>query len=213
MTGLETWFAGGQRVPLVLPDKQQVHVFCRVDGAGAWVTFLHGFPTCSWDWAAIADGLAPVYQLLLPDLLGFGDSDKPAGHGYSLMEQADLIEALWQHYGVAETALVVNDIGASVAQELLARQLEGRLLLHLTRVVFFNAALYHGFSRPGLAQRLLAQPLIGPLAARLATERVFRRNLSATFSATHPLSSDTAHDYWTALQRRSTSPHIHRLLS
>jgi pimeloyl-ACP methyl ester carboxylesterase len=148
----------------------------------------------------------------MPDLLGFGDSDKPREHEYSLMEQADLIAALWSHYGVAETSLVVHDIGATVAQELLARQLEDRLTTRLTQVVFLNSALYAGVSRPRLAQRLLAQPVLGPLLGPLVTERTYARNLAAVFSASHPLQPETAHDYWTAFQRRGASSLMHRLL-
>jgi pimeloyl-ACP methyl ester carboxylesterase len=147
MIGLEAWFAAGQRVPIVLPDKQSLHLFYQVTGVGPWVTFLHGFPTCSWDWAEVTGGLAANHQLLIPDLLGFGDSDKPAGHDYSLVEQADLVEALWRHFGIDRSALIAHDIGGSVAQELLARQSEGRLAARLTNVVFLNAALYHGVSR------------------------------------------------------------------
>jgi len=83
--GLDAWFASGQRVSVDLPNRQAVHLFCRVAGSGSWVTLLHGFPTCSWDWAEVADALTPEHRLLLPDLLGFGDSDKPPGHDYALV--------------------------------------------------------------------------------------------------------------------------------
>jgi pimeloyl-ACP methyl ester carboxylesterase len=211
MLGLNAWFGGGHRVRLV-SNGQSVELFCHVGGAGSWATLLHGFPTCSWDWAAIAEGLSSEHQLLMPDLLGFGDSDKPPGHHYSLVEQADLIESLWQHHAIGETALVAHDIGATVAQELLARQLEDRLSTRLTQVVLLNSALYHGVSRPRPAQKLLSQPLVGPLLGRLVNERLFARNLAAVFSASHPLQPETAHDYWTAFQRRVTSPHMHSLL-
>ena len=62
----------------------------------------------------------------MPDFLGFGASDKPADHDYSLLEQADLVEALWAQEGVDETALVAHDYAVSVAQELLARARRGR---------------------------------------------------------------------------------------
>jgi pimeloyl-ACP methyl ester carboxylesterase len=212
MIGLEDWFAAGQRVPIVLPDKQSLHLFYQVTGVGPWVTFLHGFPTCSWDWAEVTGGLAANHQLLIPDLLGFGDSDKPAGHDYSLVEQADLVEALWRHFGIDRSALIAHDIGGSVAQELLARQSEGRLAARLTNVVFLNAALYHGVSRPRPVQKLLANPLLGPVLARVVTERLFTRSLAAVFSAAHQLKPETAHDYWRAFQRRSSAPRIHRLL-
>jgi pimeloyl-ACP methyl ester carboxylesterase len=213
MTGLEDWFASGQRVALTLPGQPQaVHLFCRVEGSGPWVTLLHGFPTCSWDWADVCDALARQYRLLLPDLLGFGDSDKPAGHPYTLIEQADLIGALWRHFAVDQSALIAHDIGGTVAQELLARQNEGRLATRLKTVVFLNAALYHGFSKPRPVQKLLANPLLGPVLARVVTERLFTRNLAAVFSTAHPLQPETAHDYWRAFKRRTTAPHIHRLL-
>src|SRR5438132_752966 len=98
MLSLDDWFASGERVPVDLPPKRQagdrgtVHMFCRTAGSGSWITFLHGFPTCSWDWAAAADALEDEHQLLMLDLLGFGDSDKPPNHQYSLVEQADLVE-------------------------------------------------------------------------------------------------------------------------
>jgi pimeloyl-ACP methyl ester carboxylesterase len=213
MIGLEAWLDGGQRVPVTLTaGPRAVTIFCRVVGSGPWVTLLHGFPTCSWDWAEVSDALSREYRLLLPDLLGFGDSDKPAGHEYSLMEQADLVEALWRHFGIDQGALIAHDIGGSVAQELVARQNEVRLAARITTVVFLNAALYHGISKPRPVQKLLANPLLGPVLARVVTERLFTRNLAAVFSTSHPLQPDTAHAYWRAFKRRSTAPHIHRLL-
>ena len=213
MVPLEDWFASGQRVAVTSPGQsQEVHLFCRVAGSGPWVTLLHGFPTCSWDWADVADGLAANQHLLMPDLLGFGDSDKPARHAYTLVEQADLIEMLWRHFGIDQSALVVHDIGATVAQELLARQNEGRLAERLKNVVFLNAALYRGVSNPRPVQRLLANRLLGPALARVVTERLFTRTLASVFSPAHPLPNAQARDYWRAFRRRSSAPHIHRLL-
>src|SRR5437016_1499617 len=136
MVTLESWFATGQRVRVA-----NVELAAHVSGSGPCVTLVHGFPTCSWDWAAIADGLSSEHQLVMPDLLGFGESDKPPGHHYSLVEQADLLIELWARHGVEETAVVAHDIGATVAQELLARQLEDRLPTRLTQVVLLNSAL------------------------------------------------------------------------
>jgi pimeloyl-ACP methyl ester carboxylesterase len=213
MIGLDAWFASGQRVPITLPGQTAaMHLFCRVVGSGPWVTMLHGFPTCSWDWAEVADGLTSLHQLLIPDLLGFGDSDKPAGHIYSLVEQADLVEALWRHFGIDETALVAHDISATVVQELLARQSENRLSVRLTHVVLLNSALFHGVSRPRPVQVLLARPIIGPLFARVVTERLFTRTLSTVFAETHVLPPAAAHAYWLAFRRRSSGGLMHGLL-
>jgi pimeloyl-ACP methyl ester carboxylesterase len=210
--GCEAWFASGQRIPVVLPGQQAFSLFCRVAGSGPWATLLHGFPTCSWDWAAVADGLTGEHRLLIPDLLGFGDSDKPASHRYALIEQADAVEAVWRHYDVHDTDVVAHDIGGSVAQELLARQSEGRLGVQLNRVVFLNGALYAGISQPRPVQKLLANGLIGPVLSRVVTERLFTRNLAAVFAPAHPIAPEHGHAYWLAFQRRSSPGQMHRLL-
>jgi pimeloyl-ACP methyl ester carboxylesterase len=199
MIGLEAWLNAGQHVGL-----GHVELAYHVAGEGPCVTLLHGFPTCSWDWAALADGLSD-HRLLMPDLLGFGDSDKPPGYHYSLMEQADLIGALWQHLGITETAIVAHDIGATVALELLARQ-----PIRISRLVLLNSALYIDVAQPRLTQRLIASPVVGPVLGRLVNERLFTRNLAAVFA--RPLSPEVAHDYWLAFQRRATSPRMHALL-
>ncbi len=215
---MDEWFARGHRVaigggPDQEPGRGAVHLFCRTTGTGPWITLLHGFPTCSWDWAPISERLAAEHTLLLPDLLGFGGSDKPRGHDYSIMEQADLVEGLWRHFSVGETGLVAHDIGGAVAQELLFRQESGRLSVRVPRVVFLNGALYESASRPRRFQRLMAQPIAGPVLARLMTERLFARNLAAVFSAAHPLSAEAAHLYWLAFISGGGPPHIHRLLA
>ncbi|MFG2196844.1 alpha/beta fold hydrolase [Streptomyces sp. NPDC048639] len=69
------------------------------------------------------------------DLLGFGYSDKPRRHRYSLLEQADLVEDLWRRLGIGDTALVAHDYGVSVAQELLARSPH-----RITRTAWLNGA-------------------------------------------------------------------------
>jgi len=59
-------------------------------GSGPWCTLLHGFPSSSHDFWKIAPALAERWTLLTFDLYGFGASDKPVDHDYSIHEQADL---------------------------------------------------------------------------------------------------------------------------
>ena len=97
-------------------------MFVRREGSGPSMTLLHGFPSSSHDWAKVAPALAERYALTMPDLLGFGASTKPHEHRYSLLEQADLVEALWGREGIESTVVVAHDYSVSVAQELLTRQ-------------------------------------------------------------------------------------------
>ncbi len=86
---------------------------------------LHGFPSSSYDFRELMPLLGD-HALLTFDFLGFGLSDKPAGHDYSLFGQADLVEELVRrHLPERSVFLVAHDMGTSVATELMARDLDG----------------------------------------------------------------------------------------
>lgn len=203
----DAWFAGGERVRVQLAGRS-FEIFARPAGSGPWLTFLHGFPTSSWDWAKVAPVLARRFRVLCFDFLGFGDSDKPRRHSYSILEQADLTEALWRDFGVTDSLLIGHDYGATVSQELLARK---RAAAHVSGVVMLNAAVYVRLARPLLAQRLLAKPVLGPLLTRGFSERMFVRSLASVF--VHSPSRAELREHWRVLARRGgTVPVAPRLL-
>jgi len=175
-------------------------VFVRRLGAGPVATLLHGFPSSSHDWARLAPGLARDHALLMPDFLGFGASDKPADHDYSLHEQADLVEAVWAHERVTSTVIVAHDYAVSVAQELLARLAEGRLQLDLTAVHLLNGGLYPDLHRPQPTQTALLDPEQGPQLSELLTEELFVQALRPTFADSYDATADSA-DIWQATSR------------
>ena len=60
----------------------------RRDGEGPLLLLLHGFPSSSYDWRELL-ALRPATRALAFDCLGFGLSDKPRDHVYTLAWQAD----------------------------------------------------------------------------------------------------------------------------
>ena len=95
----------------------------RRGGSGPSVLLLHGFPTWSYDYAAVATDLARDHDVITIDFLGYGASDKPNPYGYSVTESADVVEDLMAHLGLASVHLVVHDYGGIVGQEIADRQL------------------------------------------------------------------------------------------
>ncbi|WP_338673508.1 alpha/beta hydrolase [Streptomyces sp. SCSIO 30461] len=190
MQTADQWYAGGTR--LTLNGRAGSHeLFVRQDGPpnGAHVTLLHGFPTSSHDWSVTAPALAESgHRVTTLDLLGFGHSDKPRKHMYSLLEQADLVEDLWSLLGIGDTALVAHDYGVSVAQELLARNPQ-----RITAMAWLNGGLYPDLHRPIRIQRLLHSPL-GPLLAPLISERGFRASMRRILN--RPVSDLDLHAMW-----------------
>ncbi len=124
---------------------------------------IHGYPTASYDWHKVWPGLAERYSLVTLDMLGFGMSAKPPNARYPIGLQADLCEALLQQHGIVQPHVLAHDYGDTVAQELLAREREGRL--RLASVCFLNGGLFPETHRARPIQKLLANPLLGPLLA------------------------------------------------
>jgi pimeloyl-ACP methyl ester carboxylesterase len=121
---------------------------------GVPVLVLHGFPTSSYDWRGLLDPLARHRRVVLPDLLGYGLSDKP-DQRYSLFEQADLVEAVARDLGLDEVALVTHDMGNSVGGEILARDLDGTLPFDVTHRVLTNGSIYIDMAHLTDGQQLL----------------------------------------------------------
>lgn len=102
---------------------------------------LHGFPTSSFDYAAVLDDLRAGRRVLLLDLLGFGLSAKP-DRAYSMALQADLAAAYVAELGVDRLALLTHDMGDTVGGELLARRAEGGWMVDVTQRVVTNGSIY-----------------------------------------------------------------------
>lgn len=205
----DAWVAAGERRPVDLPLGRR-EIFVRTAGDGAWCMLLHGFPTASSDWGDVWDDLAARRRVLAFDFLGFGDSDKPADHDYTIHEQADLTEALWRQLGITETALVAHDYGVSVAQELLARQADDVLAARITNVVFMNGGLFPELHRPQPGQLALLDPDMGPKIADMITAETFGQSLRPTYG--REPSPELLHEQWQAVVRRDGHRIGHRLI-
>lgn len=190
----DEWLSGGSRTP-VLGGRHQV--FVRQDGPedGSPVTLLHGFPTSSHDWAPVLPFLTEAgLRVTTLDFLGFGDSDKPRGHTYSLLEQTDIVEEVWQGNGIGATAVVAHDYGVSVGQELLARD-----PARISSMSWLNGGLFPDLHRPTRGQ-LLLRGRLGPLIARVAGEARFVSSLREILG--REVSDGQLRDMWLSASAR-----------
>lgn len=171
---------------------------------------IHGFPSASWDWHRLWAPLAERYRVIACDMLGFGYSAKPRGHAYSLLEQADLQQALLAHIGEQRALHVLaHDYGDSVAQELIARHQDGQL--RLASCVFLNGGLFPETHHPVRVQKLLLGPL-GPLIGRLFSRRKLAQSFARIFGP-HTQASEAELDALWQLVAYNNGPAVmHRLI-
>jgi haloacetate dehalogenase len=91
---------------------------------GLPLLLLHGHPQSHAMWHKVAPELAKRFKLVLMDLRGYGDSDRPASDAqhvaYSKREMALDAVAVMQHFGFERFNILAHDRGARVAHRLVA---------------------------------------------------------------------------------------------
>jgi pimeloyl-ACP methyl ester carboxylesterase len=192
-TTLDSWISGGGRRRI---SGSSYELFVRQDGPvdGKPVTLFHGFPASSFDWVSVIPELTGAgYLVTTLDFLGYGSSDKPYPYTYSLMEQASLVQAVWEDLGIDRTALVAHDYGVSVAQELLSRD-----AARIESMAWLNGGMFPDLHRPTESQRHLSE-LSGDEAEEEITETGYRAALLGLFG--RPVSDHTLGEMWVDFSR------------
>ncbi|NKB59916.1 MAG: alpha/beta fold hydrolase [Alphaproteobacteria bacterium] len=121
-----------------LPDLR-VHYVRH--GQGDPLFLIHGWPEFWYAWHKNIPTLAKSFDVIVPDLRGFGDTEKTDGVP-GVMTYAEDLQALADHLGIGRFGVATHDVGAGVMQ-VFARQWPERL----TGLFLFNA------SHPGVGKR------------------------------------------------------------
>lgn len=107
-------------------------------GAGTEaVLMLHGNPTWSYYYRHLVRALAPSIRCVVPDHIGMGASEKPAGYDYTLATRIADVEALVSALGLKRVHLVVHDWGGAIGFGFAARHPE-----LIGRIVILNTAAF-----------------------------------------------------------------------
>jgi len=188
-------------------------LFVRRRGGGekTLLLYLHGFPSSSYDWRPLLALRPPGEASVAFDFLGFGLSEKPLDHVYTLAWQADAAEEIVRRAAAERVFVVGHDMGTSVVTELMARDLRGELGFAMSGALLFNGSMLLHLAKPTVGQRLLRSRL-GPLFARLTSERGFRIQFGRIFSPLHPLSAEEAADQWSLLAHRGGRRIAHKTI-
>ena len=163
---------------------------------------LHGFPSSCFDWRHVIDALARDRRVVTFDFLGFGLSDKPSGIRYSLFDQATIAEDVARNLGIESAAVVSHDMGDSIAAELYARSIEGKLGFEITSRVLTNGSIYIEMAQLSPGQQMLLAMSDEPLPIEIApTEETFAASIAAIFGDT-PAEPAELHAQWELLARQ-----------
>lgn len=119
MLASQEGIAGLKRSVAVIDGQKLSYLDNGRDKAGRVVLFVHGFGDSSASWMQFArifrDG---DYRVIVPDLLGFGRSARPADADYGYPAQADRLFKLLSKLQVTSVHVVGNSMGGGVAAQM-----------------------------------------------------------------------------------------------
>ncbi|MEG4807578.1 alpha/beta hydrolase [Microcoleus sp. F8-D3] len=89
-------------------------IFWHEVGQGPNLVFLHGSWHDSSQWLQTIEHLSPYYQCFAPDLLGFGDSERPNLH-YSIDLEVECLAQYLDTLNLRQVYLIAHSVGGWVA--------------------------------------------------------------------------------------------------
>lgn len=154
---------------------------CGTPGAPALV-LVHGFPTSSIDFSALATELAADFDIHVLDFPGYGLSDKPAApHVYSLYDDARLlVHAITEVWQLTDYRMLTHDRGSSVgmiAVGLAAALDPPRVPVDL---ILTNGNIFLPLSNLTAFQTALLDPATGRATAAATTPQMLAAGMGAS---------------------------------
>ncbi|NXX17352.1 MEST protein, partial [Podargus strigoides] len=188
---------GGEKLTLrcLIPDS------AGAVGSSDVIILLHGFPTSSYDWCKIWEGLTQrFHRVIALDFVGF----------------ANIVEGLVRHLGLRHQRinLLSHDYGDTVAQELLHRyehNKTGSILIN--SLCLSNGGIFPETHYPRFIQKILKDGgLLSPVITRLMNFFLFSRGLGAVFGPYTQPSQAEYWDMWTAVRTNDGNLVVDRYL-
>ena len=99
-----------RRVP-----TRESHIAFVDEGSGPALVFLHGNPTSSYLWRNVIAPLRGSYRCLAPDLIGMGESGRPAGCAYRIADHVAYLDAWFDRIDLGPHVLIGHGWGAALA--------------------------------------------------------------------------------------------------
>ena len=111
--------AGLVRREIALADG--THIVYLEGGSGAPLVLVHGFGADKDNFTRVARYLTPHYRVIVPDLVGFGESSHRADVDYHYAAQAQRLHDFTQALGLSRFDLGGNSMGGGISMSLAAQ--------------------------------------------------------------------------------------------
>ncbi|CAN5784648.1 alpha/beta fold hydrolase [soil metagenome] len=143
-------------------DGVRVHYQEAGPSSGPPLILIHGFASSTLVWSKVfLEFAAGGFQVIAPDLLGYGYSAKPRAFDYTITAQARMIDRLLDKLGLDQAIIVGSSYGGAIAATL-ALDYPARV----EKLVLVGAVTNNDPTKY-LLMRLFGSPLIGDILSPL----------------------------------------------
>jgi pimeloyl-ACP methyl ester carboxylesterase len=128
--------AAGAHSKTTTVDGFRVHYYVAGPETGKPVVLVHGLGGRCEDWRNLAPYVAQAgYRVYLPDLPGYGRSQKPADFSYSVVDESEVVVHFMDAMGLKQVDLGGWSMGGWIAQEVASRHPD-----RIDRLMLFDSA-------------------------------------------------------------------------
>ena len=138
----------------------------KESGFGDPIVFLHGNPTSSYLWRNVMPRLESEGHCLAPDLIGMGQSGKPA-IDYSFADHARYLDGWFDHLELDGITLVIHDWGSALGFDWARRHPDRVVAIAFMEAIVRplswdewpeqSRELFRGFRTPGVGEKLILE--------------------------------------------------------
>ena len=151
-------------------DGHRLHYLAEGPAAGPVVVLVHGLGGSAEDWRSLAPYLVKAgFRVYIPDLPGYGRSQKPADFSYSIPDQAAVVVSFLDALGLKQVDLGGWSMGGWIAQRVAFNHPDRirRLMLFDSAGIYQKPAWDTHLFTPNTPAELERQADSGILRARL----------------------------------------------
>lgn len=164
---------GDTPAPMPKPDKAgctKSGLYYAIYGIGQPLLAIHGLGASMYSWREFVKvpNTFPGYQIILIDLKGSGNSEKPHNKNYSILTQRDLVYDFILEQNLKNLTVVGNSYGGAVSLILAIKLIEQKPGL-LTKLILIDSGGYNLLLPWYL--KLLRTPVLGWLALHILSPR------------------------------------------
>jgi len=183
----------------VVSQKKLINIggrqICYLErGTGTPVILLHGCPFSMYEWRYVTSALETNFRVIVPDLLGLGDTPVRLDEDYRLPESVKMVQGLMDHLGIKSARFIGHDHGGAIVQLLMQHDPK-----RIEMAVLTNVEAYDQWpSKPEIPDlKLITNPVTSPIIYCAFHFRAVQRRLYAIAVADRAILTDEMLDAFT----------------